>query len=214
MKSKVFRTNPELLRNSFSVTEDCGMPIIKKEWLPPIDALLSFCDICESDERAKCTAYLVHFFKDDYKFDKMYNSPFTLETKSRLKMIAQYTAVCTPDFSIYPEMPDPVQRMQVFRNRWCGACWQDMGLHVIPTISWSSRSSYSFCFNGVPQNSTVAITTVGSYEHKNQFLEGYNQMLEVLHPELIICYGDAFPEMEGNVLVYPYQAFRKKEEAV
>ena len=44
---------------------------------------------------------------------------------------------------------------------WCGAYWQSKGLTVIPTISWSTPSSYDFCFDGVEENSIVAVGMIG-----------------------------------------------------
>ncbi|MEG0144408.1 MAG: DUF4417 domain-containing protein, partial [Akkermansia sp.] len=29
------------------------------------------------------------------------------------------------------------------------------------TLSWSVKSSYPFCFDGIPHNATVAVSTVG-----------------------------------------------------
>lgn len=208
MKSKEYRTSPELLRNEFPTTEGCGMPILGEVQLPPVDSMLSYHDTRINDEKAKSTSYLVHFFKSDERFAGIYDSPRGAKSQKRLKKLAQYTAVCTPDFSLYPDMPEPIQLMQVFKNRWCGAFFEASGLQVIPTVTWAGKESFRFCFDGLPIKSTVAISTVGSKDYKSQFLLGYNKMLEVLQPTQIVCYGTAFEEMAGNLIVFPYQAFR------
>ena len=128
----------------------------------------------------------------------------------KVKQLAQYTAVCSPDFSLYPEMPLPVQEFQVFKNRWCGAHWQTLGLHVFPTVTWGDERSYSFCFAGIKKHSSVVVSTVGCRTSPNEFLRGYNRMLEVIHPETIICYGTPFTDMEGNIISFPYATFRKE----
>ena len=129
-----------------------------------------------------------------------------------LYKLAQYSGVLTPDFSVYPEMPFAEQLHQTFKNRWCGAYWQHMGLNVYPTISWSDRNSLDFCFEGIEKNSVVAISTVGLNRiaiEKKEFLYCYERMLEVLEPSIIICYGIKLPEMKGKIVNFKYQTFRK-----
>lgn len=209
MNSKEFRTSTTLLRNEYPVTE-LGIPIISPQSIQNITSMLSFHDIRSNDHAAKKSNILVHFFKNDNRFEFLYQAPHGNQSISKLRQLAQYSAVCTPDFSLYPEMPYPVQIKQVFKNRWCGAHWQAAGLCVFPTISWADKPSYAFCFDGAPFHSTVVISTVGCKNSKQQFLSGYDKMLEVLQPKSIVCYGDPFDEMEGNIICFPYAAFRKK----
>lgn len=64
----------------------------------------------------------VHFFRDDYKFDVVWNYP-----ERHIERLEQYTQVLTPDFSLYTNMPLAVQVYNVFRRNWCGAYWQSRG---------------------------------------------------------------------------------------
>lgn len=80
---------------------------------------------------------------------------------------------------------------------------------VIPTISWSTASSFDFCFDGVDTNATVAVGTVGCKGERGGFMKGYDAMLERLNPELIICFGKPFPEMRGNIISVDYWSTRK-----
>ena len=97
----------------------------------------------------------------------------------------------------------------VAKNRWCGAYWQSKGLTVIPTISWSTPSSYDFCFDGVEENSIVAVGMIGCKQNRLNFMRGYYAMLEKIHPETILCFGTPFPEMQGNIVTVDYRASRK-----
>ena len=36
-------------------------------------------------------------------------------------------------------------------------------------------------------------------DFKEQFMAGYNKMLEVINPSAIICYGTPFKEMKSNI---------------
>ena len=211
MNSKDFRSSPKLLRNEYPVSRVAEMPIIQQEALPNIKSMLAFHEVCQNDHRAKETQLLVHFFKNDNRFESLYERPYSKNATGKLKQLAQYTAVCTPDFSLYPEMPEPVGKMQIFKSRWCGAHWQAHGLCVFPTITWSDESSYEYCFDGIPRYSVVVISTLGCSRFKLQFLAGYEKMLEILQPKTIICYGDPFKEMRGgNIISFPYSAFDKE----
>ena len=74
---------------------------------------------------------------------------------------SQYAFLCSPDFSTYINMPSWLQIANVAKNRWCGAYWQSKGLKVISTISWGNSASFEFCFEGVEENSIVAIGMIG-----------------------------------------------------
>lgn len=41
-------------------------------------------------------------------------------------------------------------------------------------------------------------------DQKEFFMKGYNEMLKRIEPELIICYSEPFPEMQGNILYIDY----------
>ena len=76
-------------------------------------------------------------------------------------------------------------------------------MKVIPTISWSTPDSFDWCFDGEPEGSTVAISSVGCMngkESKALFLAGYNEMVRRLHPETIIFYGSVPEECMGNIV--------------
>ena len=97
-------------------------------------------------------------------------------------------------------MPLWMQLNNVAQNRWVGSYWQSKGIITIPTVSWSTSKSFSFCFEGIEQGATVAISTLGCHNSKINFLKGYNAMLENLVPETIICYGSVFSHMKGNII--------------
>ncbi|MCR5149378.1 MAG: DUF4417 domain-containing protein [Eubacterium sp.] len=146
----------------------------------------------------------IHHFVDDVRFEALYNKPEKCIDKYR-----KYRFVLTPDFSLYSEMDLWRQIESVGKNRWVGAYWQGKGLNVIPTISWSNASSFSFCFDGVEKHSVVAIGMIGCKRSRVAFMKGYNAMLERIEPEAIICLGNPFPEMEGNIIKVDYISSRR-----
>lgn len=140
----------------------------------------------------------VHFFLDDYQFNRVWAQPDTY-----LNMLRKFQAVLTPDFSTFTDFPKAIQIYNHYRKHWLGAYWQTNGIRVIPTISWSDHSSYEWCFDGEPVGGTVAVSSVGTQSGKESgrlFLDGYREMMDRLNPSEIIMYGDIPDGCEGNII--------------
>lgn len=140
----------------------------------------------------------LHFFVDDYQFARCWNQP-----DRYLQMLSRFAVICTPDFSTYTDMPMALQIYNHYRKHWLGAYWQSMGMTVIPTISWSTQESFSWCFDGEPVGAVVAISSIGtqnSKERRRIFLEGYEAMVDRLRPQSILFYGQVPPECRHNIV--------------
>ncbi len=189
------------LKNQYKADNIFGIPIVRK------------CNIKNKNLKFICFDQIgtkkrnspdksIHFFTDDSKFNKVYNKP-----KKYAMRLAKFDVVLTPDFSLYTDMPVAVQLHNVFKNRWCGSYWQDLGFkRVVPTISWSNEKSYEFCFLGVEQGSIVAVSTLGTRKRKDLFIKGYKTMMEIISPSLIYCYSEPFKEMDGNIICVEYMS--------
>lgn len=141
----------------------------------------------------------VHFFIDDYQFNRLWTNP-----EAYIELLSQFRVVCTPDFSTYSDWPEALQIYNHYRKHWLGAFWQANGISVIPTISWSNESSFDWCFDGEPVGSVVAVSSVGTQvnkEAKALFLQGYNEMLRRLKPELIYFYGNVPEGIETDKII-------------
>lgn len=204
MNSKSMRSDPLFMRNNFSSVGKWGLPLIKKQELPTDGIMLMACSDTKANDRPENTKRGIHFFVDDYRFKGIYDNP-----EKTLPKYSQYAFLLSPDFSTYSDMDLWRQLESVAKNRWVGAYWQSKGLTVIPTISWSTPRSFEFCFDGTEQHGIVAVGTVGCRKSKLDFMRGYDVMLERLTPETIICFGEAFPEMEGKIIEVDYRASRK-----
>ena len=153
----------------------------------------------------------VHFFLDDYQFQRLWNNP-----EKYIEVLMKYPFVLSPDFSLYSDYPRALQIYNHYKKHWLAAYWQMYGIKVIPTICWSDEVSYNYCFDGEPKNSIVAVSSVGtqkSNKDKELFLQGYNEMLERLEPTQIIFYGTVPEECKGNIVqVKSFQEkFRRSE---
>lgn len=157
---------------------------------------------CEEPEK-----HGIHFFIDDYQFMRLWKNP-----DAYLSMLKQFQAVCTPDFSTYTDFPKAIQVYNHYRKHWLGAYWQEHGIKVIPTISWSDEASFDWCFDGEPVGGTVAVSSVGTQGNTNSarlFEAGYNEMKRRLKPAQIVLYGSAPACCEGDNLV-TVRAFQSK----
>jgi hypothetical protein len=196
--SKYQRQNQKLLRNEYEADNKWGIPLMRKSQIQISDIKLIPFDHTIEDDRFNLDK-TVHFFLEDGKQEKVYDNP-----DKYISRLAQYVNVLTPDFSLYTDMPLAIQIYNVFKSRWCGAKWQELGLSVIPTISWSTNKSYDFCFTGIEYGSAVAISTLGGLKKKSLFLAGYFEMRERINPQHVLCFGKTFTEMGNEVIFVDY----------
>ena len=148
----------------------------------------------------------VHFFLDDYQFNRLWTN-----IDQYIPMLSRFQYVMSPDFSTYTDFPKVIQVYNHYRKHWVAAYLQDAGIDVIPTISWSTPDSFEWCFDGEPEGSTVAVSSVGcmkNVEAKQLFIDGYAEMVRRLHPEKIIFYGNVPAECTGNIV--RIKAFQEK----
>lgn len=129
----------------------------------------------------------VHFFLDDYQFERIWQRP-----EYYIEKLGEFDCVLTPDFSLYLDMPVAMQVWNVYRSRLIGQIMQRYGYTVIPTVSWAYSDSFSFCFDGLPEGATLAISTIGVKQNEEQFeiwRDGMDVMIELLKPKRILVYG-------------------------
>lgn len=199
------RNDPLFMRNQFTPCGKWGLPLIRKQSIDLSDVRLIACSNTRAHDSIDNRQCGVHFFVDDYRFNDIYFHP-----ERSLAKYSQYRFLLTPDYSTYSDMPPWRQLESVAHSRWCGAYWQSHGLIAIPTMTWSTPSNNDFNLDGVERHATVAVGMIGCKSNKSAFMYGYDAMLERIAPEAIICYGQPYAEMRGNLIVAPYIASRKE----
>ena len=210
--------DPSCQHNVFENQEIMQFPGVGKYEIPEMfptnttgDKFLRFMDYKTINDPEN---YIAHFYYDDYKFIQAWRNP-----DKYVKMLREFKAVVSPDFSLYTDFPVALQILSCYRRQWCGAYWQSLGIDVIPDVVWGEKKSYDFCFDGIPKHSTVAVSTVGVANDKNWnngigtlFKDGYNEMMNRLEPTTILWYGAMNEELEGNIIRIPsYYEERRKE---
>ena len=139
----------------------------------------------------------VHFFIDDYQFQRLWNSP-----EKYMEKLARYEAVLTPDFSPYADMPLATQIFNHYRKHWVGALMQEYGVKVVPTIRASrDERSLDFYLDGEPKGGVVCISSMWTSDDKAReyFLREYETMRKTLKPEKIYVYGNEVEGLKGNI---------------
>lgn len=166
------------------------------------DKMLRFMDFLEVEDPSE---YIACFYYDDFKFIQAWRNP-----DKYVERLRQFKAVVSPDFSLYTDFPRALQILSCYRRQWCGAYWQSLGLDVIPDVVWGDEESFDYCFLGIPEGGTVAVSTVGVAADKfwngaegEMFRKGYEEMIKRLSPTTILFYGDMIEGLEGNIIRCP-----------
>ena len=208
-KSKVKSYGAERLRTDGAYNldivnrDDCGpdgMPMLKPCMCKPAD-MVGF-NYAKSMPDADKAGRACHFFIDDYQFERVWSRP-----AAYLGALRGFGCVLTPDFSLYMDMPAPMQAWNRYRSQALGLWWQRQGLKVVPTLTWAQPESYPFCFSGVPKRSTVAVSTVGVKGDDSALAvwrDGMKEAMKRLKPRRVLLYGGAVDFDFGGTEVVEY----------
>lgn len=139
-----------------------------------------------------------HFFLHDYQFERVWKYP-----DRYIDVLKKFRFVLSPDFSPYADMPEVLKMYNVYRNRWCGRWWQDNGITVIPTVTWSDEKSLEYCLEGIPKHSIIAVSTMGEgrWGKWKSLKSNWDRILDTLEPKCVILYGkDLSNELSGSII--------------
>lgn len=142
---------------------------------------------------------LVHFFLDDYRFSNLWNN-----CDKYIDILRNFKYVCSPDFSVYSNMPKTMQIWNVYRSRALAHYMTLWGISVIPTVTWSDESSYYFCFDGLPYGSTLAVSTNGCFTEigRAYYRNGFLEMCKRLNPKNVLVIGREIPVDIDTEIIY------------
>ncbi len=165
-------------------TEENGLPIVQS-YTGAVDF-----QVYPFTERNKHTSEnsALHFFLDDYKF----NSAITRNLEPTTRSVINYDYMFAPDCSLYVDASKQVNLQALYHSRFAAAYWQSWGLNIIPVASWGDVKSLSYCFEGLPQHSVIAVSGTGHNHRKGaKVLWNYavNTLIERLEPTTLIVYG-------------------------
>lgn len=190
---------------SFKTVGKYDIPLLKLQIFDITGNITSF------NERKSADG--LHFFIDDYQFQRIWNNP-----QIYIDMLKKYKFVCSPDFSLYMDMPKALQIFNTYKKQWLGCYFQQHGINIIPTVSWSDETSFDFCFDGIPISSCVAVSSVGVWRNKESltiFKQGYIEMIKRINPYKILFIGRVPEEFQEDRIIHidsRCEKFRNKGE--
>lgn len=153
----------------------------------------------------------VDFFIDDVLFESFWNHP-----EMSFSNLRKYEGIITTDYSMLPELLPGQNIWNCTRNRVMAYYLQSKDFDVIPVASWCTQDDFEWCFDGLPDNSSIAISTNGcmsSPYSKKLFLSGVKELQMQKKPAHLIVCGRKVAELEkyDNIYYYPCFSQRWKE---
>ena len=150
----------------------------------------------------------VHFYQHDKEFSRVLTA-----TDKYLEILKLFDGVITPDCSMLIGQAPCLQQTNTYMNRAVGFYLQKNRIPVIPNIRWSDKSSFSYCFLGVPHGSVVCISTHGCItgkEEREMFRYGLDAMLNTIEPPSVLVHGfmpdDIFGEYKNQITFHRYKS--------
>lgn len=131
----------------------------------------------------------IHFFLDDYKILSVWNH---LERVTH--SLYKYDYLFAPDYSLFTDDDrfHHINTHSIYRSRFIAAYWQKCGYLVIPTASWGDANSLKYCFEGLPENSVIAVCGIGHNQdkaHKTLWFVAAHRLIEEKKPTTLVIYG-------------------------
>lgn len=134
----------------------------------------------------------IHFYIDDQKFDGKHSSIWLYPEKA-LEIIRHFSGIIAPDFSTYSDFPEPLKLWNFYRMNAFGYWTGSIGIPTISNSRWGTEETWSYCHDGNPRNSMIAIGTVASgirlLKNRPAFEAGLFETVRVLQPHTLIVYG-------------------------
>lgn len=129
----------------------------------------------------------IHFYLDDYQFERVWNQP-----EKYIDILRKFDCVLTPTYSLYMDMSRPTKVYNSFRGKLLGQMMQDAGIDVIPLVYWAGEESYEYCFDGLPENSTLSTLTLGTSDPEvwSVYKPGLEELIKRKKPKRLLLYGN------------------------
>ncbi len=129
----------------------------------------------------------VHFFEDDYQFERLWRNP-----RRYLPILRKFNGVISPDFSLYRDMPLVMQLWNIYRSRAICYWLQINGVKVVPNVRFGDSRTFKIVCDGLPKHSTIAIGTYGNLKDATDariFIAGIKVIVDRLEPSTIVVFG-------------------------
>ena len=209
--------NKTIIDDGFAPYLVKGATFVGKYQIPALakhDELIIPRDMIPFDKRhvVKNRDLAINFYMHDIRFRQVLTA-----TSRYLPELSQFKCVISPDCSLYRDMPLCLQIVNTYMSRAVAYYLQVNGLYVIPSVRWGDKRSFEFCFDGVPTEDIVSISTHGcikSSESKYYFRIGLETMLKTLKPKVVLMHGpmpkEVFADFVNETKFIRYESYISK----
>lgn len=160
-----------------------GFPQLSPQEYIPEGIILPINYLKSSTDRDQ---YWFHCFVDDRQFERSWKN-----FHKYVPIIMEAAGLICTDFSLYRDDDEEILIRNCLRNRTMAYAYQQLGQKVIPTAGFGGESTWDWCFDGLPEHSTLAITTNGILsdpEARRLFVGGLDALVHKKNPSnLVIC---------------------------
>lgn len=169
-----------------------GFPQLMKENHVPTTQIKPF-NYLLSDDKPK--DHWIHCFCDDYQFERLWTDLYKY-----LPKICELQGFISTDFSMYRDYSDDALIWNAYRNRCIAYAVQKAGGTVIPTAGFGKENTWDWCFDGLPEYSSLAVTTNGilnDSEARRIWVGAIDHLVYLKHPSNLIVCGK-YPQWLNN----------------
>ncbi|WP_173472881.1 DUF4417 domain-containing protein [Eubacterium ruminantium] len=160
-----------------------GFPQLAEEDYIPTQQVKPFNYMLSLDEPEK---WWIHCFCDDYQFERLWTG-----FDYYMNYIIRLNGFISTDYSLYRDYDDDKLIWNCYRNRCMAYAVQKNNGIMIPTAGFGPEKTWDWCFDGLPMNSSVAVTTNGTLddpEARRIFVGGIDALVHTVYPKnLIVC---------------------------
>ena len=149
----------------------------------------------------KKARYWYHCFTSEKYFHRLYNC-----FRDYVKLLRQAKGLISADFSLFRNYPEEILIENCRENHLVDYALQQEEIPIIPTAGFAGESSWEWCFDGLPKNFTMAITTntLRDKEAHKLFVGGVNTMIAKIQPTAIVVCGkchDCLPKRHSDIQI-------------
>lgn len=182
------------------------LPLLTKQHLVPSN-IRSWSERSHIKDLSK---HWIDFFIDDYRFEGLWNAfvhcirlddptieNFWRRMDSYMSVLHRAAGVISTDYSMLPEMLPDQRNWNCAKNRITAYYLEKSGVPTIPVATWCSADDFDWCFDGLPEDSTIAISTNGCLstpQGVKTLFEGAAELERQKQPWLVVICGR---EVEG-----------------
>ena len=185
-----------------------GAELVGSEGFPKLSPTQAIPNNVISFNEWRAKQYPKGYWVDHFIYDYFFNCVY-LNCDRYLDYYRKADGVIGTDYSAYRDMPACHRKENVGRNREIDYYLQSNGVNVIPVASYAYPRDFDWCLDGLPSNSSVAISTNGSMRNfvsREMFIDGAIEVQKRLDPSHLIIAGGPVPELDAlfdNIVYYP-----------